>query len=122
MKSTEDPETARYLRRKKQRDGVDNHDDQEEGDDADFLTNPMKNITKHGKKNTEKNLEKQVQYFGNAIEPFHMQRDQEDMGEFDDEGFFLFKRKRGLTDAWLDSVRQAEDGQVADHIAKRIKS
>ena len=63
----------------------------------------MKTANRYGKKKTEKSIEKQVQYFGNAIQPFHMQKD-EDIGDFDEEGFFLFNRKKGVKDAWLESI------------------
>ena len=50
-----------------------------------------------------------------------MQRDEDD-GGFDEEGFFLFNRRKRVRDPWLDSVGQAEDAEVADKLAKRIKT
>lgn len=117
-KTTEDPETARYLRKKQQRHG---DDDEEDAEDANFHENPTKMASKYGRKKTVKSLEKQVMYFGNSIEPFHMQQD-DNMGEFDGDGFFLFNHKKRVRDPWLDSVGQAEDEEVADRIAKRIKT
>lgn len=43
------------------------------------------------------------------------------MGQIDEEGFFVFDRKKRVRDPWLDSIGEAEDGQVADQISKRIK-
>ena len=56
-RKVEDPETARYLRKKQQRDGADEDEDIE---DADFIANPMKTANRYGKKKTEKSIEKQV--------------------------------------------------------------
>lgn len=52
-----------------QKEGV---DFDEEHEDANFKYNPSESIGKFGKKQTEKNLEKQIEYFGYQIEPFHM--------------------------------------------------
>ena len=34
----------------------------------------------------------------------------------------MFNKKKRVRDAWLDSIGQADDGEVADNLAKRIKT
>lgn len=64
----------------------------------------MKN---HSKKATTHSLENQIEYFGYAIEPFNM-REEEEMGDIDEEGYFVFKRKNKNRDAWLESINNGE--------------
>ena len=44
------------------------------------------------------------------------------MGQIDQDGFFVFKRKNQYTDAWLDSMEEGNDLMVADKVKKRIKT
>jgi hypothetical protein len=67
-----------------------------------------------------KNLEKQVEYFGYKIEPFNM-RQEEEMGEIDEEGFFVFSKKRQNRDAWLQSLEDNEEDGAVDNLRKKIK-
>ena len=47
--------------------------------------------------------------------------DEEDMGEIDKEGFFVFKRnKDGVKDAWLDSLQMGNDEEVIKSIQKKV--
>lgn len=48
-------------------------------------------------------------------------RDYEQLGDVDEDGFFVFNRKNRVRDAWLDTVGEAEDADVADHLVKKIK-
>ncbi len=43
------------------------------------------------------------------------------MGQIDEEGFFLFNKKRNLKDAWLDSINDGEDDEAVDKMRKKIK-
>lgn len=59
-------------------------------------------------------------YFGHVIEPFNM-RNEEDMGEVDAEGFFVFKRRKGeVRDAWLDSLGAGSEEQLMEGLQKKI--
>lgn len=48
-------------------------------------------------------------------------RDQQQLGDVDEDGFFVFNRKSKVRDAWLDSIGQADDAEVADQLVKKIK-
>lgn len=54
-------------------------------------------------KESVNSVEKQVKYFGHVMEPFSMKND-DDLGEVDKDGFFVFKKKNRVRDAWLDSL------------------
>ena len=54
------------------------------------------------------------------MEPFNM-REEEQMGEIDEDGFFVFNRKRGYRDAWLDSIAEQNEEKVVDQLRKQIK-
>ena len=43
------------------------------------------------------------------------------MGEIDQDGFFVFSRKRGYRDAWLDSIAEQNEENAIDEMRKRIK-
>ena len=118
QKISEDPEKARYLRKKHHADGVDEEEEQEE---IAFMENPMEAINKSSKQRTEKSLEGQIEYFGHAMEPFHM-REEEELGEVDGEGYFVFARRRKVRDPWLESIEENEEPEIADKIVKRIKT
>ena len=44
------------------------------------------------------------------------------MGEIDEDGFFVFKRRKGVRDAWLESIDENEEAQAADKLVKKIKT
>ncbi len=44
------------------------------------------------------------------------------MGDIDQEGFFVFKRRNEYRDAWLDSIEEGNDIMVADKVKKKIKT
>ena len=48
-------------------------------------------------------------------------REEEQMGEIDEDGFFVFNRKRGYRDAWLDSIAEQNEEKVVDQLRKQIK-
>jgi len=61
-----------------------------------------------------------VTYFGHVIEPFNM-RNEEDMGDVDADGFFVFKKRKGeIRDAWLDSLGAGDDEQLMEGLQKKI--
>ena len=43
------------------------------------------------------------------------------MGEIDQDGYFVFSKKRGYRDAWLDSIAEQDEGQVIEEMRKRVK-
>ena len=44
------------------------------------------------------------------------------MGDIDQEGYFVFKRRGEYRDAWLDSIEEGNDMMVADKVKKKIKT
>lgn len=44
------------------------------------------------------------------------------MGNIDQEGYFVFKKRGDYKDAWLDSIEEGNDMMVADKVKKRIKT
>lgn len=48
-------------------------------------------------------------------------KEEQQMGEIDEDGFFVFSKKRHLKDAWLDSLHDNEGEQAIDRLRKRIK-
>jgi hypothetical protein len=77
-------------------------------------------VRAHSKQVATKDLEKQIEYYGYKIEPFNMKEEQQ-MGEIDEDGFFVFSKKRHLKDAWLDSLHDNEGEQAIEQLRKRIK-
>ena len=43
------------------------------------------------------------------------------MGEIDQDGYFVFSKKRGYKDAWLDSIAEQDEGQVIEEMQKRVR-
>jgi hypothetical protein len=44
------------------------------------------------------------------------------MGDIDQEGYFVFKRRGEYRDAWLESIEEGSDMMVADKVKKKIKT
>jgi hypothetical protein len=88
-----------------------------------FQKDPFGALTKieEKQKKSQQNIEKQIEYYGHVIEPFNM-RNEEEMGDVDAEGFFVFKRrnKGEVRDAWLDSLGAANEEQIMEGIQKKI--
>lgn len=78
-------------------------DEDEEHEDQNFKEDLEKALKNHSRNTFSKDLEKQVQYFGYKLEPFNM-KEEEEMGEVDEEGFFVMNDKRRVRDPWLDSL------------------
>lgn len=53
------------------------------------------------------------------MEPFNL-REEQDMGDIDEEGFFVFHGKKRARDPWLDSLEEEKEGSV-DQLRKKIK-
>ena len=47
--------------------------------------------------------------------------DQEQIGDIDNDGFFVFKRnKNQVKDAWLDSLQMGDEEDLLNNIKKRV--
>ncbi len=44
------------------------------------------------------------------------------MGDIDQDGYFVFKRRGEYRDAWLESIEEGNDMMVADKVKKKIKT
>ena len=94
------------------------YDDEEEEEDKYFTENLESALKNHSKKAVSTNVEKQIEYFGHKMEAFNMREEQE-MGDIDEDGFFIFKRRH--KDAWLDSLNQ-DGADELDNLRKKIKT
>lgn len=46
---------------------------------------------------------------------------EQDLGEMNEDGFFVFNRKNKVNDAWLSSIGEADEAEVTEQIVKKIK-
>lgn len=49
-------------------------------------------------------------------------REEEGMGDIDEDGFFVFKKKNQYKDAWLQSIEEDDDQMLADKVKKKVKT